>query len=244
LDTKPLMKGLGFNYRENGQDKHEYHVDCHPQLYQYVDNANLPFGGNLSVRLPPGTRPAIIIGQDESVFSQHSYSNRVWSRKGQKPLRPKGLGESWMVSAFQSRSFGLGRTLTIEELAAINLARLGTTYKAEEAAREINGHINKRPLTDNSPFITYFDVGADRSGYWNHDHAALQTEDLVDCCLYLYPDHDLIFLFDHSSGHAKRRHGGTYISEMNWKWGEKRQRQCNRRHLPKTALASFAQARG
>jgi hypothetical protein len=35
-----------------------------------------PFGGNVSVRCPAGSKPLIIFGQDESIFNQFSHSGK------------------------------------------------------------------------------------------------------------------------------------------------------------------------
>jgi hypothetical protein len=48
---------------------------------------------------------------------------------------------------------------------------------------------------------------------------ALQTEDVVDCLQVKYPFHDIILLFDQSSGHAKKRNDGLNTVELNMKWG-------------------------
>jgi hypothetical protein len=56
----------------------EYHVDSHPSFKSYVNNENEVHGGNLSVRFPDNRRPVIRIGQDESSFSQNSFSSRSW----------------------------------------------------------------------------------------------------------------------------------------------------------------------
>ena len=63
----------------------------------------------------------MIIGQDESVFAQYLLGAKSWvGPKGQRPLLPKSEGDGYMLSAFVSREFGFGRTLTEDELARIN----------------------------------------------------------------------------------------------------------------------------
>ena len=53
-----------------------------------------------------GERPVICIGQDEAIFKQCVFTNKVWQHNGQKRLMPKdeGVGGCVMMSsAFQSR---------------------------------------------------------------------------------------------------------------------------------------------
>ena len=85
----------------------EYHIDLHTHLYLLVQNENM--GGDLSVCKLIERRSSIIIGQDESVFKQYSFSSKSWQGvSGERTLLPKSDGYSLMVSAFCSRVFGLG----------------------------------------------------------------------------------------------------------------------------------------
>jgi hypothetical protein len=66
-----------------------------------------------------------------------------------------------------------------------------------------------------SPFILKFEFGGDR-GYWTGNHMILQVKNCIDCLRVLFQDqYNYAFLFDHSSGHAKRRVGGLSVSAMN-----------------------------
>ena len=64
-------KRVHFYKDENGRDMTEIHVD---DVYSYdaIEINNLPSlaskGGNASVRLPKGSKPKIIFGQDEAIF--------------------------------------------------------------------------------------------------------------------------------------------------------------------------------
>ena len=69
---------------------------------------------------------------------------------------------------------------------------------------EILGTINKMTLTE-SPFVKYLFVGAYNENYWNSFYASLQLEDIVDCLQVLFPEFDLVFLFDHSQEHAPKQ---------------------------------------
>jgi hypothetical protein len=79
---------------------------------------------------------------------------------------------------------------------------------------EVNGNTKKMQLTE-SPFVHKFEFGGDK-GYWTGNHMILQVEDCIDCLRVLFTDqYDFAFLFDHSSGHAKKRVGGLSVSAMN-----------------------------
>jgi hypothetical protein len=221
LETNPLMKDASLFCLKDNIPCREYHVDCHPELKKYVNPENISFGGNRSVR-SNHQRPLIIIGQDESAYSQYRFSSKSWKGpNGESKLLPKSDGETIMCSAFSCRGFGLGRTLTKEEIVAINMKRTETRplYLSVESSTYLTGNTEKQPIKDNSPFVRFFEVGVEKEGFWSYNHMALQTEDLVDCLQVLYPAHDILFLFDQSSGHAKKRQDGLNVVDMNLYWG-------------------------
>jgi hypothetical protein len=243
-DENPLRKEIGCHYTdETGREMREYHVDSHPDLIEHIQDEYVPYGGCLSVRKPPG-RPVIFVGQDESTFSQYSLCNMCWTASnGERKLLPKGKGEGWMVSAFQGREIGFGRKLTELEMAAINRSRSteeNKQYKSTESAIELYGTDIKQQITCNSPFITFFELGDGKEGYWNSNHIALQTEDVVDCLQALYPDHDLLMLFDHSSGHAKNRKNGLRVQDMNMKHGGKATKTMRESKITINCLGPYA----
>jgi hypothetical protein len=77
----------------------------------------------------------------------------------------------------------------------------------------------KTELTE-SPFLVTFEFGGDR-GYCTGNHMILQVEDCINCLCILYIDqYRYAFLFDHSSGHAKKRIGGLDVGAINKGFGE------------------------
>ena len=48
---------------------------------------------------------------------------------------------------------------------------------------------------------------------------SLQFEDVVDCLQVLYPEFDVVFLFDHSQGHARKRPGALNAFQMSKTYG-------------------------
>ena len=114
--------------------------------------------------------------------------------------------------------FGFGMEISAEQLANINAERNGRLYYDEAAAKDVHGHARKQPLTE-SPFVRSLEFGGS-NGYWNGNHMTVQTEDCIDCLHVLFPEmYDYIFLYDHSSGHAKKRVGGLNVGNMNKGYG-------------------------
>ena len=62
------------------------------------------------------------------------------------------------------------------------------------------GTATKKPLT-----LSQFEYGAAGEGYWSYQHMVLQLGDCVDVLKMIFPQHDFLFLFDHSCGHDKQR---------------------------------------
>jgi hypothetical protein len=90
--------------------------------------------------------------------------------------------------------------------------------KDEAAAMDVRNCIDKKEIKE-LPFIKYFELGANNEGYWGYNHMVLQLEDCVDCLKVVYPHLDFVFLFQHSSGHSKKRRGGLDAGQMNTGFG-------------------------
>ncbi len=163
----------------------------------------------------------MIVGQDESVFAQYLLGSKTWvGPKGQRPLLPKLEGHGYMLSAFVLREFGFRRELSADELVLINAARRGggRTYIDSQAALEILNSTQKPALTESS-FVKYLYIGANIEGYWNSYHMSLQFEDVVDCLQVLYPEFDVMILFDYGQGHACKRPGALNAFQMSKTYG-------------------------
>jgi hypothetical protein len=146
----------------------------------------------------------MISGQDESVYSQFLFGNQQWVEpQGQHSLLPKTDGISLMVSALQSCEIGFGISVSCIQLDEINEACCSQNYVNIDAAIAIHGHATKKDLK-HSPFVVYFELGANNGGYWTYNHMAVQFKDCVHCLKVIYPQFDFAFLFDHSQGHAKK----------------------------------------
>jgi hypothetical protein len=114
---------------------------------------------------------------------------------GHFPLIPKDEGHGVMISAFVSREFGFGMTLSQDQLDLVNGTRVGQAYIDEESAIK-KGSKFKDPLAE-SAFICYLQYGANLEGYWSYEDMIIQFEDFMDCLKCLYPQYDFYFMFDH-----------------------------------------------
>ena len=72
----------------------------------------------------------------------------------------------------------------------------------------------QKPELTESPFVKYLYIGANNEGFWNLYHTSLQFEEVVDCLLVLYPEFEIVFFFDHSQGHARKRNGALNALQM------------------------------
>jgi hypothetical protein len=163
---------------------------------------------------------------------------------GQRSILPKSTGIGLMISSFQGREvrmlivvshvntiiiisrllhpchmliviskYGWGMEISDDQLKAINAWRNGNDYFDVIAATGVNGTTKKPPLTV-SPFVILFEFDG-RNGYWTGNHMILQTEDCIDCLTTIFDNqYEYVFLFDHSSGHAKNRVGCINVTSM------------------------------
>ncbi len=157
-----LIPGRGYRYRNaGGLEMVEMHVDEIPDysLLTYINHECI-FGGNLSIRRNPNERPVFSFGHDECIFHQFIFTNSAWKgTKGEQAPIPKDEGYGLMVSAFQSREFGLSMSLTANQLALINAFRneKRPTYTEKESALKLKFSEAKNPLT-NSPFHIFLNM--------------------------------------------------------------------------------------
>ena len=78
----------------------------------------------------------------------------------------------------------------------------------------------KKPLTSD-PFVVEFEYGSNGEGYWNYEAMSMQFEDCIDCIHVLYPMHEVVFLFDHSCGHDRKRPDGLNLNALSKGYGGK-----------------------
>ena len=125
-----------------------------------------------------------------------------------------------MISSFVSREFGYGMILTKDDLEVINLFRRNKQYSDCDAAIVKNGSSTKNNLTC-SPFVRELEYGANKEGYWTYECMSIQVEDCIDCMKVLYPNYDIVFLFDHSNGHDRLQPNGLSVNKIRKGFGGK-----------------------
>jgi len=122
----------------------------------------------MSVWAPHNSLPLIIIGQDESVFSQFLLTSKMWMGPHQEvPLLPRSEGDGQTISAMQSRDLGFGLQIHDDQLAQINEWPKKQNYLNTTAATEIFSCVKKKPLVE-SPFIWSITIGVNHDGYLTH----------------------------------------------------------------------------
>ena len=125
------VEGRPFVDENSNENMIEGHVNDSKYVQEIAAQTH-PFGGVLSHFRPcdPTTnqplKPLMIVGQDESAFSQFCVVPKQWvGTTGAGAIRPKSNGATIMVSAFQAQEFGLGLTLSANELSEINEKQRG-----------------------------------------------------------------------------------------------------------------------
>ena len=96
----------------------------------------------------------------------------------------------------------------------INQFRAGKVYLDLESAKIVLGSAFKKDISEN-PFVTFFDYGKNKEGYWTYDHFVLQCKEVLDCLQVLYPQFDFGFSVDHSCGHDRQKLDGICFNAMN-----------------------------
>ena len=97
---------------------------------------DLPYGGGLSVRMPPDCKPLMILGQDECIFKQFIFSKGIWVLPdGTKQLIPKEEGQGVMLSSFSCRELGYAYPICGYILSQVNKRRENQEYSDKEAAK-------------------------------------------------------------------------------------------------------------
>ena len=100
-DNKIIHFGYRYSHPVTSEEWIEFHVD---DIGSVCEDCIVPFGVNVSIRSPSGSKPLIIFGQDESIFNQFSHSGKQWlGPSGQCSIMPKTAGMGIIISCFQSR---------------------------------------------------------------------------------------------------------------------------------------------
>ena len=140
----------------------------------------------------------VIIYHDESIFHSNEDQGWAWVEEGMQTIRPKGQGKGIMVSDFINEYNGYLQ-LTTEEF---------------ESARQHNPAIKKEARV-------LWKYGVADEGYWDNDNFIKQVKVAAQIAEVKFPavSHNLLFIFDQSSGHAAFPADALNVNRMNVKPG-------------------------
>ena len=201
-----------------------------------LDNENVPdreeikaLGGKFSVRWKPNPQPyttcpfgvhapevckchlpVLTSGQDESAFKSFAQSSMEWTLghdegMQKRGLRKKGEGNGWMASGFQDEILGFGLPLSPDNLQALN---------------DLLQSRNKPPLSM-SPGLRTLEYGKNKEGYWTMQDMLKQLEEVMAAYEILFPEVQMCYLFDWSSGHSAMPPKALLANKMNTGFGGK-----------------------
>jgi hypothetical protein len=229
LEKKVFIEpNSGFRYiDENGCDMVEFHVDtCH--IFEERANDETKIWRELQCKKKKTEeKPLLMFRHDECIFKQYTMSGKHWKApNGAVVLIPKDDRQGVMISAFQSRALGFGVQINEHELTLVNPYRNGKDYCDPKAAIKLRGSSKKQALTK-SPFVREFEYGQNNDGYWSYKHMVLQIEDCIDVLKVLFPNFDVLLLFEHSCGHDRQQEHGLNIENMSKGYGGKQSRLCS-----------------
>ncbi len=198
-DKKPTefnknAKGYAYLSDDNIQMV-EFRIDDHNFLHNIANEMGYGLmGGNVSVRkLESELRPQWFLGMIRVSWIS-LFCNRQWvGPEGQRALLPKKDSLN-LMSAFQSRKTGFGLKLSRVQLDEINESSRGKNHVDMDTAIAIHGQATKKDLK-NSPFVIFFEHGANKKGYWTYNYMSIQFWDRIDCLKVVFPHFDFSFLF-------------------------------------------------
>ena len=139
-------------------------------------------------------RKLVLIYHDESTFHSNDGESWVWAEAGKQPIHPKGQGRGIMVSDFIDEHNGFLK-LSDEQF--------------EEASKEHPG------LLKEARSLLKFGIAGE--GYWNNEKFMHQVRQAVAIAEIKYPKltHNLVFIFDQSSGHTAYADDALNVNRMN-----------------------------
>ena len=139
------------------------------------------------------SKQLVLLYHDESTFHSNEDQGWVWAEKWSQQIKPKGQGRGIMVSDFIDEHNGY----------------LQLTDEEYEEAR--TSHLN---LWKEARFLLKY---ADTQGYWNSEKFMRQVGQAATIAEIKYPKetHNIVFLFDESSGHTAYDDDSLQVSRMN-----------------------------
>ena len=156
-------------------------------------HASVPSGSDE----PSQRRKLVLIFHDESIFHSNDDQGWMWGEEGKTILKPKGQGRGIMVSDFIDKHNG---------------------YLALTDAEYEQGKQTYPDLQQQARMLLKY--GAEFEGYWNSDKFLEQVEAAIKIAK-ASDQFNVLWFFDHSSGHTAFAEDALNASRMNVKPGGK-----------------------
>ena len=149
---------------------------------------------------PSPSRKLVLIFHDESIFHSNDDQGWMWGEKGKTILKPKGQSRGIMVSDFIDEHNG---------------------YLALSDAEYDQGKQTYPDLQQQARKLLKY--GAEFEGYWNSEKFLEQVEAAIKIAKVKYASDqfNVLWFFDHSSGHTAFAEDALNASRMNVKPGGK-----------------------
>ena len=133
-----------------------------------IDTENLP-------ELKQGEKYCVLCTHDESTFYSNEGKKEIWTLNGVKSLKPKGKGQSLMISGFVCQCHGF-----------------------------MKGAVNVDGVVKELSSFQLFKAGVNREGWFTNADLIKQYKTCLPLIEQLHPDMDLLFAFDNSMTHHAR----------------------------------------
>ena len=206
------LKKLGFSYKDVRKDVYfdgherkdvvEYRNEVFLKAWQQASRRFVIFNEDGSWEKPsdlqPGEKPLVLVTHDESTFNANDGKRRLWLKKGEQPLRPKGKGKGIMVSAFSTP----GGILKVPDHVPDEELLANPTWPEDEKGMPIR------------EAIEYLEYGKDN--YWTGEKMVEQVARVaIPIFNYVFPDCEGFFAFDNASNHCAFAPDALVAAKMN-----------------------------
>ncbi|RPA74773.1 hypothetical protein BJ508DRAFT_195691, partial [Ascobolus immersus RN42] len=146
--------------------------------------------------VPEGCKPIVLLTHDESTFNANDGIRSAWLLKGHQVLRPKARGKGIMASDINTQ---IGRLVVPPSITDAQMAAAGV-YRRDA--------------------VELLEYGKDN--WWDSEKMCKHILDVVEPMARLvYPDCELVFLFDNATNHSCFAPDGLRVEDMNLNPGGK-----------------------
>jgi hypothetical protein len=186
----------------------QFHIDDYDFNRETLAEKNIYPDTSFDFRLQYDALPLKIFYQDEVIYRSYEATKRFWHMERDQGIRKKGEGVGVMLSGFVGEEDGF-------------------VFLTHEQFENFKEKYNPNPqyyIEHEGKFYFscfFFELGKNRDGYWKGDDMLEHTKEFVSVLEYLYPDHQFLFLYDWSSGHAKYPEGAPNAKNMGVNHGGK-----------------------